>query len=66
MLTNKKKRILLKKRDPNKPSRYNWELKLDEIDNENPLGTSVELQKALKMVLIKKIIRIYIILLMIF
>ena len=48
MLTNKKKRILLKKRDPNKPSRYNWELKLDEIDNENPLGTSVELQKALK------------------
>ncbi len=48
MLTNKNKRILLKKRDPNKPSKYNWELKLDEIDNENPLGTSVELQKALK------------------
>ena len=48
MLTNKNKRILLKKRDPNKPSKYKWELKLDEIDNENPLGTSVELQKALK------------------
>ena len=48
MLTNKNKRILLKKRDPNKPSKYKWELKLDEIVNENPLGTSVELQKALK------------------
>ena len=43
----KKKRILLKKRDPNKPSKYSWQLKLEEIDENNPLGTSVEIQKAL-------------------
>ena len=48
LLKKKNKRILLKKRDPNKPSKFKWELKLDEIDNENPLGTSVEIQKALK------------------
>ena len=43
----KKKRILLKKRDPNKPSKYSWQLKLEEIDENDPLGTSVEIQKAL-------------------
>ena len=43
----KKKRILLKKRDPNKPSKYSWQLKLEEIDENNPLGSSVEIQKAL-------------------
>ena len=43
----KKKRILLKKRNPNKPSKYSWQLKLEEIDENNPLGSSVEIQKAL-------------------
>ena len=38
----KKKRILLVKRDPNKPSKFNWELKLDDIDEKN-----VEINKAL-------------------
>ena len=43
----KKDRILLVKRDPNKPSRFNWELKLDEIDENDPLQKSVEIKKAL-------------------
>ena len=38
----KKKRILLVKRDPNKPSKFNWELKLDDIDEKD-----VEINKAL-------------------
>ena len=43
----KKDRILLVKRDPNKPSKFNWELKLEEIDENNPLQKSVEIKKAL-------------------
>ena len=43
----KKDRILLVKRDPNKPSKFNWELKLDAIDENNPLQKSVEIKKAL-------------------
>ena len=43
----KKDRILLVKRDPNKPSKFKWELKLDEIDENNPLQKSVEIKKAL-------------------
>ena len=38
----KKKRILLVERDPNKPSKFNWELKLDDIDEKD-----VEINKAL-------------------
>ena len=45
--TNKNKRILLKKRDPNKPSKYKWELKLDEIDDYDPLNKSANIKKAL-------------------
>ena len=45
--TNKNKRILLKKRDPNKPSKYKWELKLDEIDDYDPLNKSANMKKAL-------------------
>ena len=44
---NKKNRVILKKRDPNKPSKFHWDLKLDEIDINNPLGTSVDIQKAI-------------------
>ena len=43
----KKGKVILIKRDPNKPSKYNWELKLEEIDINNPLGTSVDIQKAI-------------------
>ena len=42
MYNYKKKRILLVKRDPNKPSKFNWELKLDDIDEKD-----VEINKAL-------------------
>ena len=45
--TNKKNRILLKKRDPTKPSKYKWELKLDEIDDYDPLNKSANIKKAL-------------------
>ena len=45
--TNKNKRILLKKRDPNKPSKYKWELKLDEMDDYDPLNKSANIKKAL-------------------
>ncbi len=38
----KKRKIIL-----NKPPKYTWELKLEEIDINNPLGTSVEIQKAI-------------------
>ena len=43
----KKGKVILRKRDPNKPSKYKWELKLEEIDINNPLGTSVDIQKAI-------------------
>ena len=43
----KKGKVILIKRDPNKPSKYKWELKLEEIDINNPLGTSVDIQKAI-------------------
>ena len=46
-LVKHKKGVLFKKRDPNKPPKYNWELKLSEIDVNNPLGTSVDIQKAI-------------------
>ena len=45
--TNKKNRILLKKRDPNKPSKFKWELKLDEMDDYDPLNKSANIKKAL-------------------
>ena len=47
LYNHKKDRILLVKRDPNKPSKFNWELKLEEIDEKNPLKKSVEINKAL-------------------
>ena len=46
-MDHKKNRVILKKRDPNKPSKFHWDLKLDEIDINNPLGTSVDIQKAI-------------------
>ena len=47
LMNHKKNRVILKKRDPNKPSKFHWDLKLDEIDVNNPLGTSVDIQKAI-------------------
>ncbi len=47
LMDHKKNRVILKKRDPNKPSKFHWDLKLDEIDINNPLGTSVDIQKAI-------------------
>jgi hypothetical protein len=46
LLNHKKGRILLVKRDPNKPKKYNWDLKL-EFDEKNPLLKSEEIKKAL-------------------
>ena len=46
LLNHKKGRILLVKRDPNKPKKYNWDLKL-EYDEKNPLLKSEEIKKAL-------------------
>ena len=46
LLNHKKGRILLVKRDPNKPRNYNWDLKL-EYDEKNPLLKSEEIKKAL-------------------
>ena len=43
--SQKKKRIILKKRDPNKPSKFKWQLKLDE-DQNNKLNNSVILQNS--------------------
>ena len=47
LYNHKKDRIILVKRDPNKPSKFNWDLKLEEIDEKNPLKKSVEINKAL-------------------
>ncbi len=47
LYNHKKDRILLVKRDPNKPSKFNWDLKLEEIDEKNPLKKNVEINKAL-------------------
>ncbi len=47
MVKPKKGKVKLIKRYPNKPSQYNWELKLEEIDINNPLGTSVDIQKGI-------------------
>ena len=46
LINYKKKRILLKKRDPTKPSKYKWKLKLDEEPNDK-LNNSVELNNSL-------------------
>ena len=47
LFNHKKGRILLVKRDPSKPSKYNWDLKLDYIDDKNPLLKSAEIKKNL-------------------
>jgi hypothetical protein len=45
---HKKKRILLKKKEQNKPKKYNWELKLKSYDNLDNLSKSYYIEKPIK------------------
>ena len=55
LYNHKKNRIILKKRDPNKPLKYNWELKLDKTDFDNSLNNSIEIEKPIKISLSQSI-----------